>query len=113
MPESASGGGGVSSGGVRGVYCRGCLLQGVSALGGVCSAGVCSGGEGVCGIPACTEADTPPVNRMTGRCKNIALATTSLRPVNIFQVNVTIAIKPRPRPTFATQNDTYCTLTSI
>ena len=49
------------------------LLQGVSALGGVCSGG--------CGIPACTEADTPPVNRMTDRCKNITLATTSLRPV--------------------------------
>ena len=26
---------------------------------------------------------TPPVNRMTDRCKNISLATTSLRPVNI------------------------------
>ena len=26
---------------------------------------------------------TPPVNRMTDRCKNITLATTSLRPVNI------------------------------
>ena len=28
-------------------------------------------------------ADTPPVNRMTNRCKNITLATTSLRPVNM------------------------------
>ena len=36
---------------------------------------------GGCGIPACTEADIPPVNRMTDRCKNITLATTSLRPV--------------------------------
>ena len=27
---------------------------------------------------------TPPVNRMTDRCKNITLATTSLRPVNII-----------------------------
>ena len=35
------------------------------------------------GIPTCTEAD-PPVNRMTDRCKNITLATTSLRPVNII-----------------------------
>ena len=45
---------------------EGCLLPGV-------------------GIPACTEADThpPPVNRMTDRCKNITLATTSLRPVKI------------------------------
>ena len=37
------------------------------------------GGGGSSGIPACTEAD-PPVNRMTDRCKNITLATTSLRP---------------------------------
>ena len=29
-----------------------------------------------CGIPP-----APPVNRMTNRCKNITLATTSLRPV--------------------------------
>ena len=43
-----------------------------------------SEGGGGCGIPACTEADTPPVNRMTDRCKNITLATTSLRPVNMF-----------------------------
>ena len=54
----------------EGVCSSGCLLWGcllqvgcVSALGGVCSMGVC--------IPACTEADTPPVNRMTDRCKNI------------------------------------------
>ena len=68
---SASGGGGVCSGG--------CLLQGGSALGGVCSWGVSA--QGGCGIPACTEVDTPPVNRMTDRCKNITLATTSLLPV--------------------------------
>ena len=74
----------------------------VSALGGVSALvgrGVCSGGQvsapggclllggcllqGGCGITACTEADTPPVNRMTDRCKNITLATTSLRPVKI------------------------------
>ena len=43
------------------------LLEGVSALGGgasswggVCSGGVCSWGVG---IPACTEADTPPPRR--------------------------------------------------
>ena len=48
----------------------GCLVRGVSAPG----VGVVSH------IPACTEAD-PPVNRMTDRCKNITLATTSLRPV--------------------------------
>ena len=68
MPESASRGGGVCSWG-----------GGVCSQGGVSSGGVCSGGGG--GIPACTEADTLPVNRMTDRCTNITLATTSLRPV--------------------------------
>ena len=53
----------------------------VSAPGGVCSQGV-SASRG-CGIPACTEADTPPVNRITDTSKNITLATTSLRPVKI------------------------------
>ena len=94
-----------------GVCSRGCLLEGVSAPGGVCLGDVCSRGcllQGVCasggcvlqgvsaprgvcslgavpggGIPACTEANTLPVNRMTDRCKNITLATTSLRPVTI------------------------------
>ena len=58
---------------------RGCLLWGVSAPRGVSDPRECLllGG----GIPACTEADTPAVNRMTDRCKNITLATTSLRPV--------------------------------
>ena len=51
-----------------------CPVWGVSAWCGVCLV------RGVGGIPACTEAD-PPVNRMTDRCKNITLATTSLRPV--------------------------------
>ena len=69
MPESASGGvsalggGGVCSGGLSDPGGGGCLLL------------------GVCGIPACTEAD-PPVNRITDTSKNISLATTSLRPVN-------------------------------
>ena len=86
MPESASGGdlllggpfpGGSASGGclLRG----GCLLpRGVSALG----EGVCSGGSAPGGV--CLSAfwdTTPPVNRMTNRCKNITLAATSLRPV--------------------------------
>ena len=59
---------------------RGCLLRGVCSQGGVSAPGGCLllGG---CGIPACTEVDTPPVNRMTNRCKNITLATTSSRPV--------------------------------
>ena len=58
---------------------------------------------GGCGIPACTEADPPPVNRMTDRCKNITLATTSLRPV-ITQMVLRISksacetiLKERPR----------------
>ena len=81
--------GGMSA--LGGVCSQGCLLWGVSAPegcllpGGVSALGVSAPGEclflGDCGIPACTEADTPPVNRMTNRCKNITLATTSLRPV--------------------------------
>ena len=74
----------------------GCLLWGVSVPGGcLLHGGVCSMGVsapwgcllwGGCllqggGMTACTEADTPPVNRMTNRCKNITLATTSLQPV--------------------------------
>ena len=91
---SAPGGGcllgGVSAPGVSAH--GGCLLWEVSALGGVCSwRGCLLGGcllqgvsaPGGCGIPAGTEAGTPPVNRMTDRCKNITLATTSLRPVNM------------------------------
>ena len=61
--------GGVCSGG-------GCLLLGVSALGGGCLLLV--GG----GIPACTEADTSPVDRQTP-VKNITFAT-SLRTVKIL-----------------------------
>ena len=72
-----------------------CLFRGVCLPpGGVCSGGVCLlqgvgvSAPGGCllwgwGIPACTEADTPLVNRTTDRCKIITLATTSLRPVII------------------------------
>ena len=35
---------------------------------------------------ACPE--TPPVNRITDTCKNITLATTSLRPVKMFQLSI-------------------------
>ena len=66
---------------------EGCLLPGVSASRGVCSQGVSAWGVSAprgCGVPACTEADTPPpVDRITDACKNITLATTSLRPVII------------------------------
>ena len=99
MPESASrrvcSEGGLLGGGclLWGFCFRGCLLLGgvcsrgvsapggsalgaVSALGGVSSqGGVCSGGLCMLGY------QTPSVNRMTNRCKNITLATTSLRPV--------------------------------
>ena len=57
-----------------------CLVWGgggvVSGLGGGCA---WSGGSASvpCGIPP----PPSPVNRMTNRCKNITLATTSLRPV--------------------------------
>ena len=85
MLESASPGGGSV-----------CLLQGGGSApgggGGVSAPGGCLLWGGVCswggGIPACTEADPPPVNRMNAdRCKNITLATTSLRPVNIDVVD--------------------------
>ena len=63
----------------------GCLLPGVgvSALGGSAPGGVSVPGGGWhpsmhWGRPP------PPVNRMTNRCKNITLATTSLRPVKIL-----------------------------
>ena len=42
------------------------LLGGGLVMGGVCSQGG-SGPGGVSAIPACTEADPPPVNRMTDR----------------------------------------------
>ena len=76
--------GGVSARGclLWGVSARGGLVPGGSALGGVSGPGGCllwgvGGGvwsQGGVGIPACTEADTPPVNRMTDTCKNITLA---------------------------------------
>ena len=72
--------GGVCSGGV---CSRGCLLQGMSTPGGVCSGGCLLQG-GVCSwgwYPSMHWGRHPPVNRMTDRCKNITLATTSLQPV--------------------------------
>ena len=79
----------------QGVLLSGDLLsRGVLLSGGDASLGGGSPGRGVllsvgvppsCGggsIPACTEAD-PPVDRITDTSKNITLATTSLRPVNI------------------------------
>ena len=62
-PGGSAPGGGVCSGGclVPGDVCsRGCVVPGGCLLRG--------------GIPACTEADTSAVNRMTDACKNITLA---------------------------------------
>ena len=103
MLESASWGDGVSA--LGGVWSRGCLLwggvvvsvpggvsaPGGSALGGVCPGGgvVYSGGGwgGVCsggGLSQHALRQTPLWTEwMTDRCKNITLATTSLRPVII------------------------------
>ena len=69
----------------------GVIPRGCASGGGVLPAGVCFLGECVLpgggGIPACIEADPPPpVNRITDTSKNITLATTSLRPVNIYKV---------------------------
>ena len=56
----------------------GCMVPGAGAW----SRGV-HGPRGVCmvrrggGIPACTEAEPPPCERMTNRCKNITLPQTS------------------------------------
>ena len=95
--ESCSGGGGVCFGGVvsapggmsvRGSVCSwGVCLGGSLLPGGVCSGGICSQGVstllwgGVVSQHALRQTPHPPVNRMTDRCKNITLATTSLRPV--------------------------------
>ena len=57
----------------RGAYDPG----GVSDLGGMSDPG---GGSDAGGL---STSDTPPMNRMTDRCKNITLATTSLRPVKM------------------------------
>ena len=70
---SASGGGMSPPGGSasRGVSTP---REGVSALGGGC---LLPGMGGGWAIPVCTEADPPPANRMTDRCKNITLPQTS------------------------------------
>ena len=41
------------------------------------------GGGGVSLVPGGCSPETPPVYRITDTCKNITLATTSLRPVKI------------------------------
>ena len=102
MPESASGevylvpGGvcllpvGLSSWGVSalmgvclgggGCLTLGCLTHGVSDPGGSDLGGMCMT-WGLSAPRGCLPQTCPPMNRMTDRCKNITLATTSLRPV--------------------------------
>ena len=55
-----------------GLLPRGVCSQGGSAPGGVCFRGM---------VTQHALRQTPPLNRMTDRCKNITLVTTSLRPV--------------------------------
>ena len=64
-----------SQGGMSGLGA--CLAQGgMSGLGGLVQGGC------VWSVGVSAGQVLPPVNRMTDRCKNITLATTSLRPVN-------------------------------
>ena len=84
--RSAPGGsalGGICSRG-RGCFLRGCLVPGGSAPRAVCSRGSALGGGGVVSQHALRQ--TPPVNRMTDRRKNITFAT-SLRTVMKQQQN--------------------------
>ena len=57
---------------------------------GVLPSGGCLLPEACADIPACTEADPPPVGRITDTRKNITLATTSLRPVKNFIVELMV-----------------------
>ena len=82
MLESASRGGLPGPGGWPGWSGGGLPGQGVSAW-----SGGCLPGPGGSGIPACTEADTLTPCGQTHTCKNITLATTSLRPVIIYYNN--------------------------
>ena len=62
------------------------LVGGVVWSGGVsawCQGGVCLVPGGVCLVLGGFSGD-PPANRITDTCKNITLATTSLRPVIIL-----------------------------
>ena len=99
LPGGVSAQGGVCSGGVsalgsvcsEGCVCSGGVCSGGCLLGGVYSGGLLRGGcllwgvsapGGVVWYPSMHWSRQPPsVNRMTNRCKNITLATTSLRPV--------------------------------
>ena len=98
FPSGVSAPGGSGPGG--GLSQGECLSRGVWSQGGVCSGGgvwsqggCLSQGSGprgclLGGVSQHALRQNPlPVNRMTDRCKNITLATTSLRPV-IIHVSV-------------------------
>ena len=78
--------GGVCSGvwgGWEGVWSWGVSGPRGSTLGGICSGGCLLWGVWYPSINWCRH---PPVNRMTDRCKNITLATTSLQPVKMMPI---------------------------
>ena len=72
-----------------------CLVRGAGVSG---PGGVCAWSGGVClsalwdTTPPDQAHHPPPVNRMTNRCKNITLATTSLRPVNMPGHNIKLLV---------------------
>ena len=83
-PEGPGPGGGVcSQGGV--LPGRGGLLPGGGVLPGRGDSPWQRGFSLPGGVPPCPE--TPRVNRITDTCKNITLATTSLRPVKMWESN--------------------------
>ena len=92
-------GGGFSlPGGVVSAWSQGgfsLVSGGFSLPGGVClvrGEGGLPAQGGVCLVPGEALRRPPPVNRITDTCKNITLATTSLRPVNMVT-------SPRLKPT--------------
>ena len=85
MLQSSSRGGLPGPGGCLAVPGGVCLV-----LGGVClvpgGGSPCPGGFSLPrGEGGCLETHPPPVDRITDTCKNITLATTSLRPVIILR----------------------------
>ena len=75
------------SGRVHASWGGACFLGGCMLPGGCVLPGGCMLPRGVVSQHALRQ--TPPVNRMTDRCKNTTLATTSLRPV----INCVLMVK--------------------
>ena len=85
-----------------------CLLLGGLLRGVPPSWGVPPSGGGC--IPACTEADSPPPDRITDTSKNITLATTSLRPVKIMDIfcdSLGFIVVETPRESHARKDYTH------